>query len=137
MSRKYRQRGYQEDDRERRPKPPPRPKGAGARVETRFHLITRCNNCAAEIQIADQIQVTDRCKNCGTDLHTCRNCLNFDPSARNECIQPVEVRVPNKSANNLCTFFEAKVLDEKQGSGAASPRAENSHRQAFLDLFKR
>jgi hypothetical protein len=137
MSRKYRQSGYQEDDRERRPKPPPRPKGAGARVETRFHLITRCNNCAAEIQIADQIQVTDRCKNCGTDLHTCRNCLNFDPSARNECIQPVEVRVPNKSANNICTFFEAKVLVEKQGSGAASPKAENSHRQAFLDLFKR
>jgi hypothetical protein len=137
MSRKYRQRGYQEDDRERRPKPPPRPKGAGARVETRFHLITRCNNCAAEIQIADQIQVTDRCKNCGTDLHTCRNCLNFDPSVRNECIQPIEVRVPNKSANNICTFFEAKVLVEKQGSGTASPKVENSHRQAFLDLFKR
>ena len=137
MSRKYRQRGYQEDDRERRPKPPPRPKGAGARVETRFHLITRCNNCAAEIQIADQIQVTDRCKNCGTDLHTCRNCLNFDPSARNECVQPVEVRVPNKSANNLCIFFEAKVLVEKQGSGAASAKPEDSHRQAFLDLFKR
>jgi hypothetical protein len=137
MSRKYRQRGYQEDDRAKKPKPPPRPKGAGARVETRFHLITRCNNCAAEIQITDQIQPTDRCRNCGTDLHTCRNCLNFDPSARNECIKPIEVRVPNKSANNLCTFFEAKVLVEKQGSGAASPKPENSHRQAFLDLFKR
>lgn len=137
MSRKYRQRGYQEDDRAKKPKPPPRPKGAGARVETRFHLITRCNNCAAEIQITDQIQPTDRCRNCGTDLHTCRNCLNFDPSARNECVKPIEVRVPNKSANNLCTFFEAKVLVEKQGSGAASPKPENSHRQAFLDLFKR
>jgi hypothetical protein len=137
MSRKYRQRGYQEDDRAKKPKPPPRPKGAGARVETRFHLITRCNNCAAEIQITDQIQPTDRCRNCGTDLHTCRNCLNFDPSARNECIKPIEVRVPNKSANNLCIFFIAKVLVEKQGSGAASPKPENSHRQAFLDLFKR
>lgn len=137
MSRKYRQQGYQDDDRERKPKPPPRPKGAGSRIETRFHLITRCNNCAAEIQVTDQIQVTDRCKNCGTDLHTCRNCLNFDPSARNECIKPVEVRVTNKSANNLCTFFEAKVLVEKQGSGAAPPKPENSHRQAFLDLFKR
>lgn len=136
MSRKYKQHGYQEDDRERKPKPPPRAKGAGARVETRFHLITRCNNCAAEIQVTDQIQVTDRCKNCGTDLHTCRNCLNFDPSARNECVKPVEVRVANKSANNFCIYFEAKVLVEKQGSGAAPPKPENSHRQAFLDLFK-
>jgi len=138
MSRKYRQQGYmQDDDRERKPKPPPRAKGAGARIETRFHLITRCNNCAVEIQITDGIQVTDTCKNCGTDLHTCRNCLNFDPAARNECIKPVEVRVPNKSANNLCFFFEAKVLLEKQGSGAAPPKVENSHRQAFLDLFKK
>jgi hypothetical protein len=138
MSRKYRQRGYQDtNDRERRPKPPPRPKGAGGRIETRFHLVTRCNNCAAEIQIADQVQITDKCRNCGTDLHTCRNCLSFDPSARNECIKPIEVRVANKGSNNTCPFFEPKILVEKQGSGAASPKVENSHRQAFLDLFKK
>ena len=138
MDRKYRQRGYMEgDEREKRPKPPPRAKGAAGRVETRFHLITRCNNCAAEIQIADQIQVTDKCRNCGTDLHTCRNCRNFDPSARNECIQPVEVRVTNKSANNLCFLFEPKILVEKQGSGAPTQKSVDSHRQAFLDLFKK
>jgi hypothetical protein len=140
MNRKYRQRGYQDDDRDRekRPKPPPSPraKGSGGRVETRFHLITRCNNCAAEIQISDRIQVTDTCRNCGTDLHTCRNCLNFDPSARNECRRPVEVRVVNKASNNLCQLFEPKILMEKQGSGAA-PKVEESHRQAFLDLFKK
>ncbi len=141
MNRKYRQIGYQdaERERERKPKPPPRPKGAASRVETRFQQITRCNNCAAEIQVMEQIQVTDKCRNCGTDLHTCRNCLNFDPSARNECTKPVEVRVPNKSANNLCALFEPKVLVEKQGSGAAPAvsRTVNSHRQAFLDLFKK
>lgn len=136
MSRKYRQPGYQDSGREARPKPPPRTKGPGGRVETRFHMITRCNNCAAEIQIADQIQVTDKCLNCGTDLHTCRNCLNFDPAARNECIKPLEVRVAVKNANNVCAFFTPKILIEKQGSGAA-PVKENSHRQAFLDLFKK
>ena len=137
MSRKYRQHGYQDEDRDKRPKPPPRPKGGGGRVETKFHLITRCNNCAAEMQVSEQIQVTDKCKNCGTDLHTCRNCLNFDPSARNECVKPVEVRVTNKGTNNLCVFFQPKILVEKQGSGAAPAKVENSHRQAFLDLFKK
>lgn len=137
MTRKYRQRGYQEEERERKLKPPPRPRGAGGRIETRFHLITRCNNCAAEIQVMEQIQPTDKCKSCGTDLHTCRNCLHFDPAARNECVKPVEVRVTNKGANNICTFFEPKVLVEKQGSGAAPPKPEDSHRQAFLDLFKK
>ena len=138
MTRKYRQRGYQDDgEREKRPKPPPRVKGAGGRVETRFHLITRCNNCSAEIQIDGKVQVTEKCRSCGTDLHTCRNCLSFDPSARNECTQPIETRVANKSTNNICTFFEPKTLVEKQGSGAAPPRVENSHRQAFFDLFKK
>jgi len=87
----------------------------------------------------EQIQVTDKCKSCGTDLHTCRNCLNFDPSARNECMKPVEVRITNKSTNNICVLFEPKVLVEKQGSGAApaTVRTVNSHRQAFLDLFKK
>jgi len=138
MSRKYHQSGYMdsERDRERKPKPPPRPKGAGGRVETKFHLITRCNNCASEIQVVDEIRVTDKCKNCDTDLHTCRNCLNFDPAARNECNKPVEVRVTNKSMNNFCHLFEPKTLVEKQGSGEA-PKVENSHRQAFFDLFKK
>ena len=136
MSRKYRQPGYYDSERKERPKPPPRPKGSGGRVETRFHKITRCNNCAAEIQIADQIQITDKCRTCGNDLHTCRNCLNFDPSARNECTKPVEARIANKNTNNMCLLFKPKVLVEKHGSGA-TPTKESSHRQAFLDLFKK
>jgi hypothetical protein len=136
MSRKYRHSGYRDSEREDKPKPPPRKKGSGGRVETKFHMVTRCNNCAAEIQVMDGIQVTDKCSHCNTDLHTCRNCLNFDPSALNECIKAVEVRVTKKSENNLCPLFEAKVLIEKQGSGAA-PKVEDSNRQAFLDLFKK
>jgi hypothetical protein len=135
MSRKYRQQGYQDTDRERKPKPPPRPKGAEGRVETRFNMLTRCNNCAAEVHVTGSVQATDKCSNCGTDLHTCRNCLHFDPSARNECVKPVEIRVTNKSANNICTYFECKVLIEKKGSDAG-PKKESSHRQAFHDLFK-
>jgi len=121
--------------REKKPRPGPRPKGAAARIETRFQIITRCNNCAAEVQISGQLSAHEKCRNCGTDLHTCRNCLHFDPSARNECNQPVLVRVANKSANNFCDYFEPKVLVEKKGSGVASKT--DSHRQAFLDLFKK
>jgi len=158
MSRKYSQAGYMESERDlkprvvRRAKEPGRPrsplnsvdKGAG-RVETKFHLVTRCNNCAAEFQLDGQIQVTDRCKNCGTDLHTCRNCRNFDPAACNQCMKPVASREAAKNQNNLCNYFEAKVLIEKQGSGApapvaastgGAPRAANPHHQAFHDLFK-
>ena len=141
-------------DREDKTKPAPRPEKSefkvSGRVETKFNLVTRCNNCAAEIQVTEQIQVIDRCKVCGNDLHSCRNCLNFDPAARSECIKPVEMRITSKNKNNFCTFFEARVLIEKQGSGAApaaapaaagatagaAVRPTDPHRQAFLDLFK-
>ena len=150
MVRKYRQSGYMDSDRNNKQDPPPRAeksefRGSG-RVETKFNLVTRCNNCAAEIQVDGQIQAIDRCRNCGNDLHSCRNCLNFDPAARNECIKPLEARVTSKNKNNFCTFFEARVLIEKQGSGAAPAavapatgrptRPTDPHRQAFLDLFK-
>jgi hypothetical protein len=36
-----------------------------------------------------------------------------------------------------CPFFEPKVLIEKHGSGAAPPKVVDSHRQDFLDLFKK
>ena len=130
-------------DREDKLKPAPRREKSefkvSGRVETKFNMVTRCNNCAAEIQVNGEIKAIDRCKNCGNDLHSCRNCLNFDPAARNECVKPVEARVAGKNKNNFCAFFEARVLVEKQGSGAA-PAANgspgNPHRQAFLDLFK-
>jgi len=137
-----------DSDRDNKPSSSPRPEKSefkiSGRVETKFQLVTRCNNCAAEIQVAGEIQVIDRCRSCGNDLHSCRNCLNFDPAARNECIKPVEMRVASKNKNNFCTYFKAKVLIEKQGSGAApapstSPsggRPVDPHRQAFLDLFK-
>jgi len=143
VSQKYRQAGYMDSDREDRSKPAARPEKSefkvSGRVETKFNLVTRCNNCAAEIQVAGEIQAIDRCKSCGNDLHSCRNCLNFDPAARNECMKPIEARVVSKNKNNFCAFFEAKVLIEKQGSGAApavAGRPVDPHRQAFLDLFK-
>jgi hypothetical protein len=133
-----------DSSRDDKPKPASRPEKnefkVSTRVETKFHMVTRCTNCAAEIQVAGEIQVIDRCKVCGNDLHSCRNCLNFDPAARNECMRPVEARVTSKNKNNFCTFFEAKVLIEKEGSGAApavaAARPVDPHRQAFLDLFK-
>jgi len=145
MPRKYSQSGYMDSDRDDKPKPTPRQGKSefkvSGRVETKFNMVTRCNNCAAEIQVAGEIQAIDRCRNCGNDLHSCRNCLNFDPAARNECIKPVVARVTSKNKNNFCGFFEAKVLIEKQGSGAAPVSAPVSRhgdplRQAFLDLFK-
>jgi hypothetical protein len=38
---------------------------------------------------------------------------------------------------SVCPLFKPKMLIEKIGSGAAAPKVVDSHRQAFLDLFKK
>src|SRR5262245_29961224 len=96
--RKYRQRGYQDSDRERRPAsagptPPPKPAGDG-RIETRadkaerkalegrapsvpgFHEVVRCARCGNVV--TETISTDSRCRRCGADLRTCVQCESFD-----------------------------------------------------------
>ena len=102
--RKYRQRGYQDDDRDRERKPQPaRPApepGAPAatrrisQVEPRninmpgFRTVVRCAQCGAVIADTD-VGFESRCPRCGVELHSCSQCTSFDPGSRFECMQPV------------------------------------------------
>ncbi len=137
MSRKYGQKGYQEDyDRPRgeRPKAPrerpegPRGRGLGAPTATVF----RCARCGAKGDPIDPANVLATCRQCGSDLHTCSNCLHFDTSARFECRQPISVRVASKTKRNECSFFAPKTVQE---FGSESSRPDDP-RAAFDALFK-
>lgn len=135
--RKYRQRGYQDDDRgESRPRGPraprerpegPRGRGLGAPTRTVF----RCAACGAAAELAE-VGFEAVCAACGTDLHTCTHCRHFDTSARFECRQEIPERVMGKSKRNRCELFEPKQAKEMDGERAApdDPRA------AFDALFK-
>ena len=146
MDRKYRQRGYQDDQRDQ-PKERPRPKadpGFGpkppTRIETRFTDVIRCSNCSAIVEtMGGTVQFTDQCKKCGTDLHSCKNCRYFDPGARFECQKPIETRVVKKADRNMCMQFAVKVSVEKQQPKEAEGKKEtiSSGRKAFENLFKK
>ena len=73
---------------------------------------------------------------CGFELHSCKQCMYFDPGSRFECMQPVKDRVAKKDARNDCTFYEIRVTREKETSTPASLRP-NDARQAFENLFKK
>lgn len=140
--RKYRQRGYQDDDRdrERGPKAPPPPREREPRgrppAEPRkvnmpgFQEVIRCSRCGA--LVTDGIGFETRCTRCGSDLHSCAQCVHFDTSARFECRQPIEARVAPKDAKNACAAFEARVTVER----ITTQPAPSSARKAFDDLFK-
>jgi hypothetical protein len=137
--RKYRQRGYQDDPRDREqaaPKPPkarePRDRPEGPKTPNLMasHEVFRCSRCGNRLAIP--VELDARCARCGVDLHSCIQCVSFDTSARFECAQPLTARVSPKDGRNTCTLFAPRTTIERQ-TGTPGP---TTARQAFDDLFK-
>ena len=137
--RKYRQRGYQDQAREREPrrqeKREARPRAPGAREPRKMNMpgfrdVARCTRCGHLLD--PEIGPDTRCPRCGADLHSCAQCTWFDTSSRFECTQPIAERISPKDARNECTFFEARVTVERETHSAGPPDAK----KAFDDLFK-
>jgi hypothetical protein len=144
--RKYRQRGYQDDDRDRQPKPQvkrPEPE-PGAPAGTRrisqdgpkninmpgFRHVVRCSNCGTVV--TEEVTAESRCARCGNDLRTCAQCQSFDPGSRFECMQPITARVSPKNTRNTCTLYAPRTTYERE---TTAPK-QDSARKAFDDLFK-
>ena len=139
--RKYRQRGYQDDDRDRKQAPksqgPPGPRPRGDRPEgprtpnlMPTRQVIRCAKCGAEM--ASPYAAEGRCSKCGADVHTCAQCVYFDPGTRFQCMQPVPERVAPKDVKNSCPLWEPRKTVERETHSVAV----GSARQAFDDLFK-
>ena len=160
MERKYGQRGYFEDDRERdreREKPRERPKGGPRGSKAReapramkmpgFQEVLRCSMCGTIVPPPVEIQHESQCPKCKADLHSCKNCRHFDTSARLECTQPITERIGKKDLRNRCGFFMARASIEREtrdsgGSGSGqpsnpSPTKPSDARSAFDNLFKK
>jgi hypothetical protein len=139
--RKYRQRGYMDDERDRKPERPKTPGGgpAGPRPERpegprtpnlmAAREVVRCSRCGAEIA-GPYAAVT--CGKCGSDVHACAQCVYFDPGARFQCMQAIPERIAKKDERNTCTLWEPRKTIER----ATHSVPTSSARQAFDDLFK-
>ena len=144
--RKYRQRGYQDEPRDREPrrdkaKPaepsraPGRPlqDASGPRTPNLMgsHEVFRCARCGNRLSLP--VEADARCARCGVDVHACINCMSFDTSARWECAeQRLTARVAPKDERNACGLFQPRTTVERQ----TSTPGPTSARQAFDDLFK-
>lgn len=141
--RKYRQRGYQDDERDRKPAPKTGPAGSqgprerGDRPEgprtpnlMAAHEVVKCSQCGD--RVTPDIGFDTRCGRCGAELHSCAQCTSFDPGSRFECMQPIPARMAPKNARNTCTLFTPRTTIERQ-TGSTAP---TTARSAFDDLFK-
>jgi hypothetical protein len=140
--RKYRQRGYQDRSDEKHggsgernaPSPAKRDNTFGPRPVNLpgTRTVSRCTQCGAVLPLS----AGDKCPKCGFELHSCKQCMYFDPGARFECTQPIPERIAKKDARNDCSFYEIRVTREKETSTPASQRPTDA-RQAFDNLFKK
>jgi len=141
--RKYRQRGYQDEPRaprrDQRPaeKKEYAPRGQPPVAPKTFNMpgfreVVRCARCGFELTVASASSPESTCQRCGSDLHSCAQCGNFDTSAPFECQRPVPTRVSPKDVRNTCTFYEPRTTVERETKSAAPTSA----RKAFDDLFK-
>jgi hypothetical protein len=145
--RKYRQHGYQDDDRRDRARPsgPARLRPAPEPYDPRiardprapnmpgFHEVVRCARCGAVEPGA--IGPMSECRACSRSLHTCAQCESFDPGAVYECRESIPKRVSPKDERNACTLFSARIQVERE-TGSAPAVKSSGARKAFDDLFK-
>jgi hypothetical protein len=154
--RKYRQRGYQESERDRtaangqRPEkarhPGPRPPldVTGPRLPRLVQSVTaaRCYNCATALPEGTDFR--GACPKCGVALHCCKQCAHFEPSTRFQCLKPVPVRIAIKDQANECELFSPRLTvarDSAPTAPAPPPPTESRNpadaRAAFDNLFKK
>ena len=142
--RKYRHRGYQDDDRDRDREPKPRrrdehgkprlegaPRGRGVGLPGK--VTFKCAVCGHAIEDVS-IEADSSCPSCGKPLRSCTNCSFFNTSARFECRKPIEARVESKTKANQCEFFQPKAIRDLR---SAKPEGAQDARAAFDALFKK
>lgn len=140
--RKYRHRGYMDDDRDepraKRPAGPrpgrlegaPRGRTAGLPTE----VVFKCAVCGHKTELLGELETDAVCAGCGRPLHTCTNCTFFDTAAQFECRKPIAARVEGKGKANDCGFFKPKRIRDLNSRGPSSP---DDARSAFDALFKK
>ena len=145
--RKYRQRGYQDEPRDRRPESRPEqkkeyaPRGQPPVQPKTFNMpgfreVIKCARCGSPLTVATAWSAQGQCARCGADLHTCAQCVHFDTSAPFECQQQIPARVSPKDARNTCPLFEPRTIVERETTSTTSPASVSSAKKAFDDLFK-
>jgi hypothetical protein len=97
--------------------------------------VFRCALCGAALPVHFGVGEDSQCPKCGADLHTCKNCIHFDPRSRFECTEAITERIARKDIRNACELFEPRKAVERETTAAASKI--DDPRAAFDRLFRK
>lgn len=139
MSRKYRQQGYQDQKEKpevrRGPGRPMEKEGPRSPRMASLGRVIKCALCGGKLPASfEEVTYSSQCPKCMADLHSCRNCVFFNPTSRFECEQPISQRISPKDKRADCEFFEIRSTVEKITSSTSQSSIDP--KQAFENLFK-
>ena len=152
MNRKYRQRGYQDGDRDDDRSGPSAPQRQQLSKEERIHRkgmrhaidrdareVLRCHVCGRGIFDFGTITSSTNCPHCNAALHCCRTCSEFDSAARWQCRAEISEAVSDKNKANQCASYAPRLVLDSTGRRSATSGGSKSGdpRSQFEDLFKR
>jgi hypothetical protein len=92
-----------------------------------------CHQCRTEIKVQRFVSRTDECPRCGSDVHCCLNCSNYDPAMSNHCREPNAEWVSDREKANFCDFF---TPGGGQAHAARPQVSRDEAKKAFDSLFK-
>jgi hypothetical protein len=96
-----------------------------------------CHRCGREVTLLSELQRTDACPNCFSDLKCCYHCRFFDPAFNNQCREPQAEWCPDKEKANFCEFFEYRETAPLTGPAGRATSSGDRARAAFDSLFKK
>jgi hypothetical protein len=92
-----------------------------------------CHHCNKPLDVADKVYRNDTCRNCGSDVYCCLNCVDFDETAPDQCRESQAERTSVKDRRNFCDYF--RIRDGQRSSKAADKAADA--RKKLEALFKK
>jgi hypothetical protein len=94
-----------------------------------------CHHCGMEIKLeSGYVSRKEECPQCGSDVHCCLNCTNYDTAAHNRCREPQAEWVTDRERANFCDFFTPNR--NAKGDPRKSAVMQDA-RSAFENLFKK
>ncbi|MBP3607774.1 MAG: hypothetical protein J6J11_05605 [Treponema sp.] len=88
-----------------------------------------CWKCGNSIDVTEITRLST-CDECGSDLHSCKNCNFYSPGSHYDCHETIDELVVDKEKSNFCDNFSVK-----KGDFVKKNDKVNSAREAFNSLF--
>ncbi len=93
-----------------------------------------CALCGKEVVIDEYFTRRSSCPLCGGDLYICLNCMNYNESSREWCLETRAELPRTRDKANFCDWFRYRAGGKKLVAG---DKSKDAIKRKFDDLFKK